>query len=694
MLLQQLEGLAHRQPVLMIFEDVHWIDPTSLELLELVVQRVQFLPVLLVITCRPEFAPAWSGQAHVTTLSLSRLSRRHGAGMVREVTGGKPLPTQLSDLIVEHTDGVPLFLEELTKSVLEGGLVRDEGSEYVLTGPLPALAIPTTLHDSLMARLDRLAPIREVVQIGAALGREFSFELLAAVAPLSDSALQNALTQLVGSELVFCRGAPPHATYIFKHALVQDTAYDTLLKSKRHQLHARITQVLEERFADIVEAEPELLAHHCTRAGLPKKAIEYRLKAGQLAMTRSAITEAMVHFTNGLTLLADLPDEAERRRQELRVQVALGRALYVGGHREPEGGRAFARAHELCRELGDTSELLPTLWGVWAFHFNRGEPSIALEVAEDLVHRAESLDDPAGQMIGHRLLGAALYVLGRLSEARVHLEKALAFYDPVQDRDLAALYGYDVHVTVLYYLSITLVPLGYPCQAVRLIEQALADARELCHVPTLAFALDGVCQVHELLNDQQAVLDRVDELIALAMEQGFEYWLPLGLCRRGWALTEMGRIEDGKVQLQQGIAALKGKMIKRGLPQHLAHLAQACTKAGSTTEGLALLTEAFDNLEPWYESELHRLKGELLLSLPDACPAGAEACFNNSLAAARKQSARLWELRAAASLSRLWRSQHRQAEACDLLTPIYDWFTEGFDTRDLKEAQALLGTYK
>jgi predicted ATPase len=264
----------------------------------------------------------------------------------------------------------------------------------------------------------------------------------------------------------------------------------------------------------------------------------------------------------------------------------------------------------------------------------------------------------------------------------------------VQDRDLAALYGYDVHVTVLYYLSITLVPFGYPSQAVRLIEQALANARELCHVPTLAFALDGVCQVHELLNNPQAVLDQVDELIALATEQDFEYWLPLGLCRRGWALTELGRIEDGKAQLQQGIAALKGKMIKRGLPQHLAHLAQACAKAGSTTEGMALLTEAFDNLEPWYESELHRLQGELLLSLPEACQPDAEACFRHSLAAAQKQSAKLWELRAAASLSRLWKSQHREAEVRDLLKPIYDWFMEGFDMRDLEEAQALFDSKK
>jgi predicted ATPase len=374
----------------------------------------------------------------------------------------------------------------------------------------------------------------------------------------------------------------------------------------------------------------------------------------------------------------------------LRLQVALGRALYVGGHREPEGGRAFGRAYELCRELGDTSELLPTLWGVWAFHFNRGEPSIALKVAEDLVHRAEKLGDRAGQMMGHRLLGAALYVLGRLGEARLHLEKALALYDPLQDRGLAALYGYDVHVTVLYYLSITLVPFGYPSQAVKLIAQALANAKELCHLPTLAFALDGVCQVHELLNDPQAVLDHVDELIALAMEQGFEYWLPLGLCRRGWALTELGQIEDGKAQLQRGIAAMKGKMLKRGLPQHLAHLAQAYAKAGSTMEGLALLAEAFENLEPWYESELHRLKGELLLSLPEACQPDAEVCFHRSLAAAQQQSAKLWELRAASSLSRLWRSQQRDDEVRPLLTPIYDWFMEGFNTRDLKEAQMLL----
>jgi len=403
-LLDQLSGLAARQPVLMVLEDGHWLDPTTTELFERMIERLQTLPVLLLVTFRPEFAPPWTSYPHMTSLTLNRLGRRHSTEMIAAVAGGKPLPEEILAQIWAKTEGVPLFVEELTKTVLESGLLDDKGDRYELTGPLPPLAIPVTLQDSLMARLDRLAPVKEVAQIGSVIGREFSYALIAALSPLEKRALQEALSHLVGSELVFRRGTIPDATYSFKHAFVQDAAYGSLLKSRRQQLHARIAEVLEDRFPEQAEALPEILAHHCTQAGFVEKAINYWYRAGRRAMARSAMAEAVAQLNNGLEVLEGLPAGPESQRPELDLQLALGQALIAArGFAAPETGRAYARACELCRQVGNAAKFFQALYGKHAFHFERAELHVAYEVAQELLQLAEERDDGGAQAPNPRI---------------------------------------------------------------------------------------------------------------------------------------------------------------------------------------------------------------------------------------------------------------------------------------------------
>ena len=417
-LVDQLKGLSAGQPVFLTYEDVHWIDPTTQELVGLAIEHIQRLPVFAIITFRPEFQPPWPGQPHVSTLALTRLGRRDGAAMVDRVVGEKALPNEVAAQIVAKTDGVPLFVEELTKTVVESGLLTDAGDHYELAGPLPPLAIPSTLHDSLLARLDRLAPVKEVAQIGAVIGREFSHELLAAVAHRSEAELQAALDQLVASELVYRRGAPPEATYSFKHALVQDTAYGTLLKSRRQQLHGRIAEVLEKRFPETAESQPELLAHHCTQAGLVDQAVTYWHKAAQLALARSAAAEAIDQLSRGLEILQSLPEGPERDRRELDLQVALGSAsLAAKGWGSPEMGRVYTRAYELCQTVDDVRQRVLTLYGLFLFRENRAQLYDALELAEELLRLGQTQEDLAVKLVGHRAVANVQVFLAQFDAA-------------------------------------------------------------------------------------------------------------------------------------------------------------------------------------------------------------------------------------------------------------------------------------
>ena len=557
-LLAQVEGLAARQPVLMVWEDVHWIDPTSRELLDLTVNRVPALPVLLIVTYRPEFTAPWVGRSHVTLLSLNRLPPRQRAEMIARVTGGKALPKEIADQIIDRTDGVPLFIEELTKTVVESGVLTDLGDHFTVAGPVPPLAIPTSLNASLLARLDRLAPAREVAQIGAALGRQFSHELISAVAPMPQQQVDDALSQLVSAELIFRRGTPPDAEYTFKHALVQDAAYSTLLRSRRQQIHARIVQVLEEQFPATSETGSALLAHHCTHAGFVEKAISYRHRAAQQATARSAMVETVAQLTQGLELLADLPGGAERDELEIDLQVALGAAfIATKGFAAPEVERAFERARELCRQRADHPQLPTVLSGLHSYHQHRSGTHVAYDVAAELLGLAERRQDPAACAVGHHRLAVSALHSGNHQLAVAHFEHALAFYDLADRRSPVFLPLSDIRVAALNFIPLIMLWRGDLDQAAMRSRTGLAAAHELGHAYTLSHVLHLNCWLHQHLGDPTTVRERAEEALNLTAEHGFSLWEQHAVFWRGWALAAAGEFTAASVQMRDAIAMFK-----------------------------------------------------------------------------------------------------------------------------------------
>jgi class 3 adenylate cyclase/predicted ATPase len=690
-LIRQLEGLARRQPVVMVFEDAHWIDPTSRELLDLTVERVRNLPVLLIVTFRPEFQPPWTGQPHVSMVALNRLDRHDRTALVAQIAGGKALPDEVVDQIVERTDGVPLFVEELTKSVLESGLLLEEADRYVLDGALPPFAIPTTLHDSLMARLDRLASVRLVAQTGAAIGREFSYALLRAVSRLSEDELQAALARLVDSELVFQRGIPPEAVYTFKHALVQDAARGSLLRSSRQQLHAQITAVLEAHSPELMDSQPELFAQHYAEAGLVEKSVTYWGRAGHSSVARSAMPEAAAQFQKGLDQLALLLDTPERQRQELELRSALGAVLIaVKGFAAPETGQAYARARALWEQLGSPSEFLQVPYGQSLYHLYRSEFDLALRLDEDLLRLSSQCNDSAGLVLGHQSFGRNLFFVGRFLSSRSHLEEALTLYDPISHRSLGHQVGTHPQVNSQAYLGIVLFCLGLPNQALERSSAAIAEARRLTHPPSLAGNLATGVRLRLLVGDTAALGEWVDQLVMVTTEQGFPHWRAMGTICRGWVKVKNGDVAEGISLLRSGGAAARAAGAWR--PHNIALLAAACDSAGQVEEGLVLLDDALQIVERtgerWFAAELYRHKGQLMARQGDS--EAAEKLYRKALSIAEEQEAKLWELRAATSLASLRRDQGRRTEAHDLLAPVYGWFTEGFETPDLKDAKALL----
>jgi class 3 adenylate cyclase/predicted ATPase len=694
---------AAQQPVLAVWEDLHWADPSTLELLGLILDQVPTTRLLMVLTCRPEFRPPWTPRSYVTPLTLSRLTRQQIEAMVLRVTGGKPLPTEVLQQIVAKTDGIPLFVEELVKTILEAGLVREDAGRYVLTGPLPPLAIPTTLQDALMARLDRLALVKDVAQLGAVLGREFAYALLRAVAPLDEATLQHGLAQLVEAELLYQRGILPQAIYLFKHALVQDAAYQSLLRSTRQQYHQRIAQVLEAQFPETVTTQPELLAHHYTEAGLIAQAIPYWQQAGQRALERSAHLEAVAHLTQGLEVLATLPDTPERAQQELDLQTTLGPVLMVTkGMGAPEVLQAYARARELCQQVGETPQLFQVLQGLWFFYLMRMELQTARELGEHLLTLAQQVGDPALLLEAHYALGNTLNYLGEFTAAQAHFAQGITLYDPQQHRAHVVRYGLDLGVACRYYAGVTLWYLGYPDQALQRSHEALTLARELAHPFSLACVLFFAAWLYQLRREWPLTHERAEAAIVLGVEQGFAQFVAGSTIFRGCALAErepelgtgQGQVEEGMAQMQQGLAAWRATGAEVLRPYGLALLAKASAKLGQPEAGLTLLAEALavtnDTGEHRWEAELHRLKGELLLARSAEHDTEPEACFRQALDIARRQQAKSWELRAAMSLSRLWQRQGKRDAARQVLAEVYGWFTEGFDTADLQEAKALL----
>jgi class 3 adenylate cyclase/predicted ATPase len=692
-LIGQLEGLARQQPIVAVFEDTHWMDPTSRELLDLAVERVRSLRVLLVVTFRPDFQPPWIGQPQVTMLALNRLDRRDRTSLVEQIAGGKALPDEIVDQIADRTDGVPLFVEELTKSVLESGVLREEADRYVLDHALPPLAIPMTLQDSLMARLDRLASVRLVAQIGAAIGREFSYELMRAVSRLSGSELQAALARLVASELVFQRGAPPDAVYTFKHTLVQDAAHGSLLRSSRQQLHGRIADALETHFPELMDSQPELLAQHYAEAGLIEKSVAYWGRAGRRSAARSAMAEAAAQLQKGLNQLALLPDNGQRRQQELEFWSALGVALrYVKGQAAPEMGHAFACARKLWEQLGSPSEFLHIPYGQSNYHIYRGEFDLAKRLDEDLLRLSRERGDTAGLVLGHRSYGRRLMLVGNFGSARSHLEEVLALYDPISHRSLVHQTGSDLRVGSQGHLGIALFCLGFPDQALAQSDAGIAEALTLAHPPSLAAGLAMGARLLSLGGDNAALDARASQLIAVATEQDFPMYRALGTIYRGWAKARAGDVAEGLSLLRSGSSAYRATGAEYTMTYYISLLAKACQIAEQVEEASILLDNALQIAEKegerWFEAELYRHKGQLLLLQGHSN--AAEELYRKALSIAEEQEAKLWDLRAAVSLAQLGRDQGRHSEARALLAPVYAWFTEGFDTQDLRAAKALL----
>jgi predicted ATPase/class 3 adenylate cyclase len=689
--------LAEHQSVLFILEDLHWTDPTTLEFLNLVIEQIPTTSILTLLTCRPMFQPSWSHRSYVSEITVSRLSHAQVEQIVNRITDGKLLPTAVLQQIIAKTDGVPLFIEELTKAILESGQLKEVDGHYELTGSLSTFAIPATLQDSLMARLDRLVSAKSIAQLAAVMGRQFAYDLLSIVSQLDEATLQRELGRLVEAEIVYQRGVPPQATYTFKHALIQDAAAQSLLKSTRQQYHHRIAQVLEAQFPETAENQPELLAHHYTEAGLIEQSVAYWHKAAQRAIERSAYVEALSHLRTGLQWLQTLPETPARTRREVDMLIVLGASLIATkGPTASEVEQTYFRAQHLCAHLEAPHQLFPVLRGLWNYHQVCAEYQTAYALGEQLLALAQQqAHDSAMRVAAHRALGATLFALGAVSSAHTHLKQGMALYDHQQHRISAFLYGEAAGVICHIYAAWALWYLGYPEQGRTRSHQAVTLAQQIAPSYSLAHALSGAVMSHQFRREVRAAQERADALIRLATDQGFPLWRARGVVLRGWALAQQaGQAQEGIEQLTQGLSAVRATGAESSWSYFLALLAEAHGTLGEPEAGLTALAEALTRVdttgERWYEPELYRLKGELLLQQHLDNQADAETCFHHAISIAQSQQAKSWELRAATSLARLWQQQGKRQEAHDLLAPIYHWFTEGFDTADLKDAKALL----
>ena len=694
-LVRQLEVLVRQRPVLMIFEDAHWIDPSSRELLDTTIERVARLPVLLVTTFRPEFHPPWTGQAHVSTLNLSRLGRREGAALAGSVAGCNVLPEEIVEEIIERTDGIPLFVEELTKAVVEAR-VRD-GDEASTLNRIPpsALAIPATLHASLMARLDRLGAVaREVAQIGAAIGREFSYEVLAPIAQKTDMEVQTALSRLTAAELVFCRGTPPQATYLFKHALVRDVAYGSLLRGQRQHLHGRIADVLAEHFPMSVEAQPEVMAHHYRVAGMAAAASTYFERAGDRAAARSAYIEAAAHFRAAIEQADRLPQKDERARRALTLLLKLGPAIAsTFGESKPEVEAVYHRARDLGREVGDGPNLFRATWGLWIYANRKGDGQ-SRKWTEELTSLAEQLADDDLLLEAQHCRWGDEFWGGDVPRILEATGEGIRRYDPKRHAHLGdAFGGHDPGVCALGCRAVALWLHGFADQAQRAVEETLALAETLSHPPSMAFAQRVSAIGFMVARDRNRCVAVVQGMAAVAEKFDFPIFGWFGRYFMGWAKAQGPTLLDGLAMMEEAFPFIVSGHGNAGIKFYGSHLAEARFEAGRVADALALVDHALSAGEGptrgLYASEIHRLQGLFLGNL--RFPAEeAERPLCTALEIADAQGAFLLKLRAATSLARLWREQGKRDEARDLLAPVYGWFTEGFDTLDLKEASALL----
>lgn len=691
-LISQLETLGRAAPLLMVFEDAHWIDPTSMELLGRTIDRVAKLPALLIVTFRPELEAPWIGRPHVTALTLNRLAQREIGAMIERVVGNKPLPAKVINDLIERTDGIPLFVEEMTKAVMEA--VRSAAEHVVATIPSPTSTVPASLHASLMARLDRLGSAREVVETAAVIGREFSHALLAAVEHQPGAALDAALDRLVAAGMIIRQGTPPHAIYRFKHALMQDAAYGTLLRGRREALHARIADVYEQQFAEIVDAHPELLAHHLALAGAAERSIAFWLKAARAAIGNGAVAEAVAQLRRGLTLVDEISDESVRQRHEIELQITLGNALMaLKGYSAAETDAAFRRARELCLDAEDTTQLVRVLWGQFTGDFAGGRERASLRVAEELLALSERLNDGGGRHLGHASVGASLLHLGAFAEARAHFDRALTA-EAEQQREWAYRFGQSGRVVAHSYLSLDLLLLGFADQGRRHAELSIAEAQGLAHPPSLCFAHSIASRFYYLCGDSQSLAEHAAIVARLADEQGLGLWQALGGIYLGWSHSAGGAVDEAIELIRSGLKKYRAVGAGLGLPLYFLSLAEIVGRAGDCRGALRLIDEAQKVIdggeEGWVSPEVHRLAGQTVLLLPEPELAKAQAHFERAIAIAREQKSRFCELRAAMCLARLLLDRGQVKEARDLLAPVYSSFGEGFDTVDLTQARSLL----
>lgn len=695
-LLGVLKKIASRQPLLLVVEDLQWADPTTLEFLGLLAGQMAKSRIFALFTYRSNFNPSLRSRPYITSLKLDRLTRDKSIDMIRYISGGKVLPAEVIEQILSRTDGVPLFVEELTKMVLESGFLREEAKEYTLKGHILSLKIPVTLKDSLMARLDRLPSAKELVQLCAILGREFTSEMLVAVLPGNTDQIQRGLKELVQSELLYHKGVFPRASYTFKHALIQETAYQSMLKSTRQRYHRQIGDTLIKRFPELAASQPEIIAHHYSEAKLGKVAVSYWQQAGARALERFANVEAISHLNRALDIIAILPETAKRSEKELAVLLAIGPPLIsIKGYASPEVEQIYSRAWLLCRQMGEKTPLFRVLLGLWGLYVVRASHKEALGVGNEVNKLAQGEQDTTYKIAAHLVSGGALFGLAQFEPAIEQLEQGTALYDPNEHHYYTSLIAADLGVFCLAWAAHPLWHAGYPDRALSSSRRAVQQAERLAHPYSVALALDYSAIVHQFRREAEAAFQAADAAITVCKEQKFAYYLGWATIIKGWAMAHLGDCNKGRSQIKQGLKMLGDTGAKRSLPYYLSLLAEVYGKSGRIEKGMQTISEAIveaENIEErWWEAELYRLKGFLILQGPNPDETKAEDCFRQALHVASSQHSNLLELRAATSLFRLKLQQEGlRNDGFQLLAKIYNKITEGFDTPDLKEARSLI----
>ena len=687
-LVDMLLAFALQRPTVCVFEDAHWLDPSTLELLELIISRIDHARVLLIVSCRPEFRPTWVGHPSITIHSLTRLSHTEVKNMIRDLLRGGSVPQQLIDQIIQKTDGVPLFIEELTKGIFSVPSRTQESSERTAQPAL--LKVPETLSDALMERLDRVAPSRKLAQIAALIGREFSYDLLSAVSQIDEDDMQSALSLLEQADIIYRVSISPSVRFAFKHALLRDAIYDSLLRSKRQQIHADIATILERDYPELAENQPEVLAHHYQEAGNHPLAIRCWLASGQRALTRSANIEAIASFRMALQILNVLPETPDRIKQEIAIQLALGIPLIaVQGYASAETREAFSRAHTLCLQLGNIPEYFQALFGLWGHSWMSGKCDDALRMADEFLSRARLLSDIVPLMVAHRIMGSTLLTVGDFQSSANHFEETIRLSISKGKQPLNNLYMVEPKVASLLLLSWDLWFLGHPDQSLSRVSEALALAQDLGHPYTVAFAYYMASVVHLLRGDADRAFETAGKSLEMSREQRFSLYVILSKISRGRAIGALGRLDEARAEIAHGIEEARRNGVGFMLPMMDSWLADTHSKTGENEYALSIVERALANIDygrSW-ESELHRQRAQIILALNPSQVREAESQLKKSIEVARSQSAKSLELRAVTSLAEIWRTQGRPSEARALLGPICSWFDEGADTADLKRAR-------